>query len=307
MARLFLLLLPSLVRAEESVAVILAGMFRGTERTALEAKRALLAPLHRAGMSVSLYTGGHAKDEAAWREWGRVASGDSSVAGYAFVPLPQADDDSLQASFWRHCSQEYHVQYGALYSTWSRITNRSSYTYVIRTRNDLLFPDVQAFKPCWFRELPRETVLTTDIEIHQGDRWNERGLELRVPPGYLDYFAAYATFGLNVTRPRPMSKQARFPTTTCDQFFAGRYEAMDLLLSLDAAPPWTPPCPSNGGIENILAIHLFSNGVDVYTVTLSPRRNDPKSAETGPTMFRPDRLPCSLCFDCFDHGAGGST
>ncbi len=284
-------------RAEAgSVSVLVAGQFRGTTRTASELRRALLAPLEAAGFYVVLYSGGYAEDAAAWRAWGAAAAGDAHV----FVEIPN-QYATLGTSFWRNCAPGYHTQYGALAATWLGVSNRSAYTFVIRTRNDLLFPAVQAFKPCWLQELPQGVLLTTDIEIHQGDRWNQRGMEIRGSDAHLDYLPAFASFGLNLTTPRRMSSQPRFPTMTCDQFFAGQQADMKLLLSIDTAEPWQRPCPSNGHIENILAIFLFANGIDVYTVSLTPRRNDPASKDVGPVNWAPTPRPCFLCYDCFSH------
>jgi hypothetical protein len=278
------------------VCVLVAGQFRGTARTATELRRAVMLPLEAAGYDVVLYTGGYAADAGAWRAWGEIAAG----GAHAFVEIPN-QDATLGSSFWRNCADYYHAQYGALTATWLGVSNRSAYTYAIRTRNDLLFPAVQAFKPCWLQELPAGVLLTTDIEIHQGDRWNQRGMEIRDSQP-LDYLPAFSSFGLNLTAPhRRMSAQPRFPTMTCDQFFAGRQADMDVLLSIDTAEPWQRPCPSNGHIENILAIFLFARGIDVYTVSLTPRRNDPESAQVGPVDWAPALRPCFLCYDCFSH------
>ena len=280
-----------------SVCVLVAGQFRGTTRTALELGRALFAPLRAAGFHVILYSGGYAADSVAWRAWGATAAGSANI----FVEIPNRDSASAATSFWRTCATGYHTQYGALTATWLGIGNRSAYSHAIRTRTDLLFPAVQAFKPCWLSELPLRVLLTTDIEIHQGDRWNQRGIEILGSNSGLDYFTPFASFGLNLTTPRRMSAQTRFPTMTCDQFFAGHQADMDVLLSIDVAEPWQSPCPSNGHIENILAIYLFSQGIDVYTISLSPRRNDPTIKEEGPVNWAPNPRPCFLCYDCFSH------
>ena len=287
------------LRGDESVAIVVAGQFRGSHRTALELQRVLVRPLVHSGIRVHLFAGGYSTNESAWREWGQAAVGNHS--NFTFLNIPEPTEELLAVSFWRFCNGGYHPQYGALHRTWAQVIDRQAYTYAIRMRSDLLFPEVQAFKPCWLRELPENIVLTTDIEIHQSDRWNQRGIESKSSMQGLDYFAPFSTYGLNVSSQRRMSAQPRFPTMTCDQFFAGHVRDVDLILSLNGAEPWTAPCPGNGHIENILAIYLFSVGVDVYTITLSPRRNNPAEKAIGPVDWAPAPRPCFLCYDCFNH------
>ena len=284
-----------------SVAIILAGQFRGTPRSANETRRALVAPLQAAGLRVVLYTGGVAADAAAWRTWGEQAAG----TAHEFIEIPERNQTTAAGSFWGGCLPwGYHLQYGALTATWLRIANRTAYTYAIRARNDLIYPDVQAFKPCWLTELPPQVLLTTDIEIHQGDRWNQRGMVVWADNGrnaaLMDYFGAFNSYGLFVNASsRKMSAQANFPLMACDQFHAGRSTDMNVLLTMDVDKPWQAPCASNSHIENILPLYLFSHGIDVYSVAFSPRR-DPKNGE-GPAQWSPSPKPCYLCYDCFAH------
>jgi hypothetical protein len=67
-----------------SVAVVLAGAFRGDNFTSAEFHRVLVTPLQAAGLRVDVYMAGAAELQSNWMEW--VGSSANSVT---FVALKQ--------------------------------------------------------------------------------------------------------------------------------------------------------------------------------------------------------------------------
>jgi len=168
------------------------------------------------------------------------------------------------------------------------------YDYVLKTRCDLHFHPKQYFQSCYIDGLGDRTLLSPDLEFFCENRWNERGPGLGEGAGFCR--GAELPFA-----------QTTFPEWMPDLFFFGRRLPMSVALTIDSAP-MVMPCwnkeyvgrekyDSNkdlwkqiGNAERLLAEHVYSHDIAVYTVPL----------QLGRAMERQNwnTRPCLLCYAC---------
>jgi hypothetical protein len=277
-----------------SVAVVLAGAFRGDNFTSAEFHRALVSPLQAAGLRVDVYVAGQAALQANWTEWvGTAANSVTFVALKEGAARRHLNDSHFFCTCDTWCvnyPMHIHEQYRGLEESWAAVTASGvSYDYAIKARNDLIYHPRQAFKPCWLLELPADAVLANDVELQLaplGHRWNEAG-----------------------GRKFAHAPEAVFPTYMSDQLLAGTTAAMAHLFVLDGvAPPpggrWEVPgrseaCPKiPWNIESVVARQFWDNGVGAYPVSLQLRKLGLQLQDVYEDWLR---VPCRACYDCVNH------
>ena len=154
---------PSGCQAEAcTVAIVLAGPFRGTPVSASEYRRVLLLPLLSAGFKIDTFAAGSDSESSQWREWlEQSGAGEGANASAHFLPLP-SDAETLsrfpeeQGYFNGECADHsYHLKYHHLLVAWkgAQAHRPGGYDYAVRTRVDLSFGAHQFFKPCWLWEV----------------------------------------------------------------------------------------------------------------------------------------------------------
>jgi len=229
MGRLVALVLLSVLSrsASKNVAIIMAGQERGSYDTAADFGRALVAPLQKVGWKVHLYAGIFVGDESKWEKW--IADAYPAPDEKRLVRLPS--DESMDpglVKFFNQCAQPYGLRNAHLEMAMrAAVDSKVDYSYAIKARNDVHYSPSQFFKPCWLAGLRNNEVLINDKELHCGDRWAERG------------WANFAqTFGKNLP-PDTSAWMAQYslPLTTSDQFAAGTWETMQIMLSIASAEP----------------------------------------------------------------------
>lgn len=297
------------------VALLLYGGFSGTSRTADDAARALIRPLTAAGHEVDVHIATSRVSRPQWVDWlARVGHPAASVSELS-PPGP------FNASHYAHdCNpmhvsethDHYHEHSAHMEQAWRAVERYERergvvYDFVIKSRCDLSFHPRQTLQACYLDSLDDRTLLSPDVEFFCAHRWNERG------PGLGE--GAWHCSGAGPVMPfaRPT-----FPEWMPDLLFLGRRRPMAVALAIDSAPMlmpcWdrnytgAPPDPalwkSIGNNERLMAEHVFSNNIAVYTVPLQLSRegysksfveDDPQCAGHGGCW---DTQPCRLCFAC---------
>ena len=280
-----------------AVAVVLAGSFRGTSETAAEFARALVAPLLAARLRVDLFVAGEQAEEQRWRDWAAPSAPSSLTFAAHAPPVRTVNESHFHCDCAKWCvnfEPGVHEQFRKLEEAW-RLVQRANttYDYVIKARNDLLFHPNQTFRPCWLLELPPHVVLTNDVEMHHspvGVRWNERG----------------------GNQAWPLQPLPTYPLHVSDQLLAGTPATLAPFLELDGAPP--PPggrwevagepwrakaCPDPPwNIESVAARALHGAGVGVFTVSLQLRKMEMQRGKLYKAWLAE---PCRACYDCVSH------
>ena len=269
------------------VAVIFAGLFRGTPATAVEYDRVVVQPLLTAGFLVDAYAAGYARDEGQWQQW--LALSNSSSTTFAALN----DTTNSARVFFTRCAQDHHDIFMHLQAAWVATQQKAAYDYVIKTRNDVNYGPGQFVKPCWLRGLNDNTILVNDKELHQGDRWNERGLFV---------MAEGWTQQVNMPPKTPWMAQQTAPWMLSDQFLIGTPASVSQVLTLASATPnnGTTCREGNGfwewmgadypgGPEAYIADFLYRRKIAWYTISM-------QVARAPSTDFI--RSPCRLCYDC---------
>jgi len=274
------------------VAVILAGLFRGSLDSSLELQRAVIAPLLRVGWQVDVYGAGAESDRQQWLDWfHKEGPVNTTGVGWFFVPTKTEDEIKAAPSYFTTCSDDhYRHAWSHLATAWeAALASNFSYDYAIKTRNDVHYHPAQFVKPCWLASLADDVILNNDLELNQGNRWNERGWII-------------SERGQAQSMPKKQSWEARqtSPMMLSDQLLIGTARTMGRVLTLNAQPPTRQreDCGndfikwlglSSGGIEAILGDYLYRNHIGVFTVSLQLGRtpNIPKL-----------KSPCRLCYDC---------
>jgi hypothetical protein len=277
--RFFLLLLTAYSAQAASVAIVLAGLWRGSTETASEFQRALVQPFMHSNIDVGVFAAIHRHDLQHWKNWFLGAN----VTSPNIVFLEDQVIGNVSLSHFATCSLDpvgYHNQFSKLEIAW-RAVERSgiAYDWVIKTRNDYVFNPKQKFKPCWLTELPPKVMLTTDKEPHQEDRWNERGTRI------------WADFIPHVF----------FPIMTSDSMYYGHYEDMKRQLTIDSVPPYpegkclderfNTRTDDHSHIEAIMADNAFRANVLIATTTFQANKPGGEFNDA----------PCLLCYDCSAH------
>jgi hypothetical protein len=165
--RLFLILACLLLRLDvassKNVAVVMAGLFRGSPQSAAEYERAVVAPLQRVKWEVHTYLGGFAEDEAAWRGWLR-----GSASNVTFVRLvPDAEKSRESTQYFGACAQSgYGIRNAHLADAWAAAkASGVQFHYAVKTRNDVAYGPGQFIRPCWLAGLAESVVLINDKEL----------------------------------------------------------------------------------------------------------------------------------------------
>jgi len=268
------------------VAVILAGIFRGTLETALEFQRVVVHPLRTSGFVVDAYAAGYSHDEAEWRKWFTY----SNSTNFVFVNLLE-DNVTLisrpeSASYFSRCTEPYHIRMMHLNDAWLAAEKTGVYDFVIKTRNDVNYGPGQFVKPCWLRGLADNFILVNDKELHQEDRWNERGI-----PGMP-----------NEPPKTPWAAQLLAPAMLSDQFLIGTRASMSQILTMVNFPPNNGSTCRQGnsfwewmgrdfppGPESFIADFLYRRKIAWYTISMQLER-----APSRDFIMQ----PCRLCYDC---------
>ena len=291
-AFIFLLAVMDFVRTE-SLAIVLAGLPRGTNETAADFHRAILRPIRAANINVDVYAAVHRADTQLWLDWLQLANVPNPTITYTedevIVPAAQ--------SYFSTCAnpgniESYHAQYSKLEVAF-RAVERSGkpYDWVMKARNDYIYHPRQAFKPCWLRELPENVILATDKEPHRMDRWNQDGRAKKIA----DFMP-----------------EVRFPVLTSDAMYTGRFNAMRRLLTIDSTPPRpVDACLDPRLLENLLRVvapddppvmiqiehrvadHVFRQ--DIIIVATSFQANNEGRGQGWLDT------PCLICFHCAHH------
>jgi len=273
------------------VAVVMAGLWRGSPQTAAEYKRAVVQPLRAAGFVVDTYVAGFRQDAANWTAW----LSESNSTSATFVPL-LPDEEALiarpeNASFFSRCVQPYHTRMLHLEDAWHAAQRAGDYDYVIKTRNDVNYGPEQFVKPCWLRGLAHDVLLVNDKEIHCADRWNERGpaVQWPGPPG-------------KHPPATPWAAQLTAPEMLSDQFLIGTAATMKQFLEMPSAAPTNGTTCREGNPfwewmgedfpanpEQAFADFLYRRRIAWYTISF-------QLARAPSTDFI--LTPCRLCYDC---------
>ena len=163
-ALLFACLLRPDGASTKNVAVVIAGLFRGTPETAAEYERALVAPLLRVNWTVHTFLGGFAENETAWRSW-LSGSASNRVTFVRLVPDAQKSNESTQ--YFSACAQVgYGIRNAHLEDTWAAAkASGVQFDYAVKTRNDVAYGPDQFLRPCWLASLTDNVVLVNDKEL----------------------------------------------------------------------------------------------------------------------------------------------
>ena len=172
-----------------SVAIVLAGAWRGTPFSAAELRRVVVAPLSAAGYDVHLYVAGDPDaNQSAWRAWLEAAAGGTAAVSYVSGPSDTQLEATLDGSFFgcpgcAPCGQgnisaccvrnspAVHAQYAKLGAAAAlAAASGRRHAAVVKTRNDVVFNPAHAVQPCWLTHLPRGLLLANDRELHQARR-----------------------------------------------------------------------------------------------------------------------------------------
>jgi hypothetical protein len=288
------------VHAAGRVATILAGPFRGTSLTASEYQRSLVDPLVRGQFTVDTYAAGPSDESAQWQTW--LSSLTHTTTKFVAYP-PDADELARhpeRVSYFGRCTQvPYNVRMMHHEDAWRAVqASGVSYDYVVRTRVDLVYGPGQIVKPCWLRSLPESVILNNDKEIHEMDRWNERGIS----GGLTHQSQMVNEHNISTPPEEPWLAHATFPIWMSDQFMVGKTRTMQQVLTMVSQPEsqggtcrqgnsfweyWQRDYPNF--IESVHADFLFRRKIAVYPVSL-------QLARAPSTAFL--STPCRLCYDC---------